>query len=144
MLWATRKGVHIDRAACAWLVRRFVDPAAAFTFVDDPDDVAANATPFDMRGVRLSHSAGRCSFESFLVEYDLTRDRALARIAEIVHEADIGDDAFDAPEAAGLDMAIRGLSMTMTDEEVIEAARPLFDGLYAIADYEIAGDRLIG
>ncbi len=134
MRWATRSGVHIDRAACAWLIRRFIDPDAAFIFVDDPDDVPADATPFDMRGVRLSHAEGRCSFETFLVEYQLLNDPALARIGEIVHEADIGDEAFDAPEAPGLDMIVRGLSLTLTDDEVIAASRPLFDGLYAIAE----------
>ena len=55
MRWATRAGVHVDRAACVWLVRRFVDPDAVFVFVDDPDEVPADATPFDMRGVKLSH-----------------------------------------------------------------------------------------
>lgn len=134
MRWATRKGVHIDRAACSWLIRRFVDPNAEFVFVDDPDDLPADATPFDIRGVKLSHAGGRCSFEAFLLEYDLRGDPALARIAEIVHEADIGDEAFDAAEAAGLDMVIRGLSLTLPDDEVIDLSRPLFDGLYAVAE----------
>ena len=58
MRWATRAGVHVDRAACAWLVRRFVDPEAEFVFVDDADEVEADATPFDMRGVDLSHHGG--------------------------------------------------------------------------------------
>jgi hypothetical protein len=141
MRWGTRKGVHIDRAACAWLIRRFVDPQAEFTFVDDPDDLPHDATPFDIRGAKLSHVGGRCSFETFLVEYHLTGDLALARIAQIVHEADIGDEAFDAPEAAGLDMIIRGLSLTLSDDEVIERSRPLFDGLYALAEREAPGNR---
>jgi hypothetical protein len=63
---ATRAGLHNDRAACAWLVRRFVDPEAEFLFVSDPDEVPADATAFDMRGVELSHHGGDCSFETIL------------------------------------------------------------------------------
>ncbi len=65
MRWATRKHCHVDRAACAWLIRRFLDPEAEFVFVDDPDEVPADATPFDMRGAELSHHGGDCSFETF-------------------------------------------------------------------------------
>src|SRR5215218_3119335 len=64
MRWATRAGVHIDRAACAWLLRRFIDPEASFVFVDDPAEVPAEATAFDMRGVELGHHGGDCSFET--------------------------------------------------------------------------------
>src|SRR5206468_2521558 len=65
MRWATRRHCHVDRAACAWLIRRFLDPEAEFVFIDDPDEVPADATPFDMRGVELSHHEGDCSFETF-------------------------------------------------------------------------------
>jgi hypothetical protein len=126
--WATRSGVHVDRAACAWLIRRFVDPEAEFVFVDDADDVPADATPFDMRGVELSHHGGECSFEAFLRRYE-PDDPALAAIARIVHEADVGDERYDAPEAAGLDILVRGLSRVRTDDEVLALTGPLFDGL---------------
>ena len=99
MRWATRRGCHVDRASCAWLIRRFIDPAAEFVFVDDPDEVPADATPFDMRGVELSHHEGDCSFETFLRLYRLD-DPALAEIGRIVHEADLADERYDAPEAA--------------------------------------------
>src|SRR5918912_1379700 len=66
MRWATRAGVHIDRAACAWLIRRLVDPQAQFVFVDDPAEVPADATPFDIRGVELGHHGGDCTFETIL------------------------------------------------------------------------------
>jgi hypothetical protein len=127
--WATRAGVHIDRAACAWLIRRFIDPAAEFVFVADPADVPADATAFDVRGVALGHVGGDCSFETILRRYDLT-DPVLWRIAEAVHEADLDDGRFDAPEAAGLDVLLRGLSMTGTDEQTLAVSGPLFDGLY--------------
>jgi hypothetical protein len=127
--WATRAGVHIDRAACAWLVRRFIDPEAEFLFVTDPDEVPADATGFDMRGVELSHHGGDCSFETILRRYGL-QDPVLWDLARIVHEADLADDRYDAPEAPGLDVVLRGLSMVADDEEVIAVAGRLFDGLY--------------
>jgi hypothetical protein len=127
--WATRAGVHIDRAACAWLLRRFIDPDAEFLFVTDPDEVPADATPFDMRGAELSHHAGDCSFETILRRYDL-QDPVLWDLARIVHEADLADDRYDAPEAPGLDVVLRGLSMVATDQEVIALTERVFDGLY--------------
>ena len=129
MRWATRAGVHIDRAACAWLVRRFIDPDATFLFVGDPDEVPADATAFDMRGVELSHHKGDCSFETILRRYEL-QDPVLWALARIVHEADLADDRYDAPEAPGLDVVLRGLSMVASDQEVIAIAARVFDGLY--------------
>src|SRR5882762_3618929 len=116
MKWATRAAIHIDRAACAWLLRRHIDPEAEFVFVTDPADVPADATPFDMRGVDLGHHGADCSFETILRRYELT-DPVLWRIAGIVHEADLDDERYDAPEAAGLDVVLRGLSMISTDEQ---------------------------
>jgi hypothetical protein len=127
--WATRAGVHIDRAACAWLIRRFLDPDAEFLFVADPTQVPADATPFDMRGVDLGHHGGDCSFETILRRHDVT-DPVLWRIAEAVHEADLDDERFDAPEAPGLDVVLRGLSMTGTDEDTLAVSRSIFDALY--------------
>src|SRR5207249_10252513 len=120
----TRTGVHIDRAACAWLIRRFVDADAEFVFVDDPDDVPADATAFDMRGVALSHHGGDCSFETFLHAYALD-DPVLWDLARIVHEADLADDRYLAPEAPGLDVVLRGLSLIRGDEEVLALTGPL-------------------
>jgi hypothetical protein len=127
--WATRAGCHIDRAACAWLIRRFVDPHAEFVFVDDPIDVPLDATPFDMRGVELGHHEGDCSFETMLKRFGLD-DPVLWDIARIVHEADLGDERFDAPEAAGLDVITRGLSMVRADDDVVTVTGVVFDGLY--------------
>jgi len=130
MKWATRTRPHVDRAACAWLIRRFVDADAEFVFVDDPDDVPADATAFDIAGAELSHHGGSCSFETFLARYGLD-DPALARIARIVHEADLEDERFDAPEAPGLDAIVRGLGRLHDDRELLERAAPVFDALYA-------------
>jgi hypothetical protein len=129
MRWATRSGCHIDRAASGWLIRRFLDSSAEFVFVDDPDDVPDDATPFDMRGVKLSHHGDDCTFETFLREYDLD-DPILWDIARIVHQADLEDDRFDAPEAAGIDVVMRGLSMVCADEHILEIGSEIFDGLY--------------
>jgi hypothetical protein len=129
MKWATRTKPHVDRTACAWLIARFVDPEAAFVFVSDPDDVPPDATAFDMRGVELSHHNGECSFEAILRRYELD-DPALWAIARIVHEADLEDDRYDAPEAPGLDVLMRGLSMVHSDQEVLALSAPLYDGLY--------------
>ncbi|MFI2362675.1 chromate resistance protein ChrB domain-containing protein [Promicromonospora sp. NPDC019610] len=129
MRWATRAGVHIDRAACAWLIGRFVDPDAEFVFVTDPSEIPVDATPFDMRGAGLGHHGQDCSFETFLSRYDLA-DPVLARIGEIVHEADLDDGRYDAPEAPGLDVVLRGLSMIGDDERTLAVSGPVFDGLY--------------
>jgi hypothetical protein len=132
MLWVTRPHCHVDRTACAWLLRRFVDPEATFAFATDPDEARAlGGTPFDMRGVELGHHEGRCSFESVLHAHRLT-DPALHEIAAMVHEADVDDDRFHTPEAAGLDAVIRGLGMVLEDDlELFRVTDSIYDGLYA-------------
>ncbi len=129
MRWATRAGCHVDRTACAWLLRRFVDADAEFLFVDDPAEVPEDATPFDMRGVGLSHHRGDCSFETMLRHFGLD-DPVLWDLARIVHEADLDDERYDAPEAPGLDVICRGLSMVKDDTEVLAVGGAIFDGLY--------------
>ena len=124
--WATRPSCHVDRAGCAWLIRRFVDADAEFVFVDDPDEVPEDATPFDMRGVELSHHGEDCTFETMLRRYDLD-DPALWDVARIVHEADIADERFDAPEAVGLDVICRGLSMVCDDQQSLTVPESPFD-----------------
>jgi len=111
------------------VIRRFIDPGAVFVFADDPDQVPADATPFDMRGAELSHHGGDCSFETILRRYGLD-DPVLWDIARIVHEADLDDERYDAPEAPGLDVLCRGLSMILDDPAILAATGPLFDGLY--------------
>lgn len=130
MKWSTRAGVHIDRAACAWLIRRHLDPEAQFVFVDGPEQVPADATPFDMRGVDLGHHGKDCTFETILRRYELA-DPVLWRIAAIVHEADLEDELYDAPEAAGFDLILRALSVAHDDETVLLMTAPIFDAVYA-------------
>ncbi|MBA2457643.1 MAG: chromate resistance protein [Gemmatimonadales bacterium] len=132
MLWVTRPHPHIDRTACAWLIRRFVDPEATFAFA--PDREAAErlgGTPFDMRGVELGHEQTRCSFESILYKYHLT-DPALHEMAAMVHDADLDDEKFGSPEAPGLDAVVRGLGLVLPDDyELLRLTDRLYDGLYA-------------
>ena len=132
MLWITRPHPHIDRTACAWLIRRFVDPEAEFAFASDAEAAAAlGGIPFDMRGVELGHHEGRCSFETILARYRLT-DPALHEMAAMVHDADIDDDKFRSPEAPGLDAIVRGLGLvTPDDHELLRFTARVYDGLYA-------------
>jgi hypothetical protein len=132
MLWITRPRPHIDRTACAWLIRRFVDPQAEFGFAPDPEAARAlGGTPFDMRSVELGHHEGRCSFESVLVKYDLT-DPALHEIAAMIHDADLDDEEFRSPEAPGLDAVVRGLGLVIEDDhELFRLTDRVYDGLYA-------------
>jgi hypothetical protein len=131
MRWATRARIHVDRAACAWLIRRFIDPDAEFVFLTDPADVPVDATAFDMPGVALSHHHGRCTFETALIQYGLVADPALDEIGRIVHAADLDDDTFDAPVAPGLDVLIRGLTLTSpSDQATLAVTDGLFNGLY--------------
>lgn len=130
MIWATRRNCHVDRAACAWLIERFVDPEARFVFVEDPDDVPPEAIAFDMRGAELSHHDGDCSFETFLKHYRL-QDPALMALAALVHEADLGDERYDVPEAAGLDLVIRALGVERPDNELLRLTSAMFESLYS-------------
>jgi hypothetical protein len=132
MLWITRPRPHIDRTACAWLIRRFVDSDAVFGFAPDPAEAGrVGGTPFDMPGVELGHQEGRCSFESVIHRYGLS-DPALERIAAMVHDADLHDRKFQPPEAPGLDAVICGLGIVIEDDqELLACTDRVYDGLYA-------------
>jgi hypothetical protein len=122
------------------LVRRFVDADAEFVFVEDPADVPADATPFDMRGVDLSHHNGDCTFETILRRYDLD-DPVLWELARLVHEADLADERFDEPAASGLDAICRGLTLVLDDDRNLEVSGAVFDGLYEHRRLLLRGDR---
>ena len=136
MKWVTRKNASVDRIACPWLIRRFVDKDAQFLFVS-PEDVAAvaqreDATPYDIPGAELGHVEGRCSFESIMVKYQLT-DAALERLAKIVHGADVSTDINLMPESAGLRAIAHGFALTHgdNDHEKLRLETPMYDALYA-------------
>ena len=136
MRFVTRKNAAVDRIACPWLIRRFIDADAEFLYVE-PDDVGRvasemDAIPFDVDGVELGHVDGRCSFESILLKYDLD-DPALQRLAMIVHGADVAADVDRTPEAAGLKAIAMGFRLVYgeRDMEKLEAQMPMYDALYA-------------
>lgn len=115
--WVTRSGVHVDRIACAWLIRRFIDPDARFKFVDSRKyDPADGELRFDMVDAEFTHEADRCSFETLLLRADLTGDPALVAIGEIIHELDIGDDKFARPETAGVGAMLSGVCASSDDD----------------------------
>jgi hypothetical protein len=137
VLWATRRGCHVDRTACVWLIRRFLDPQAAFAFFGDPSEAPEEAELFDVVGARLSHRGEGCSFETFLKEYEL-EDPVLREIAEIVHDADLMDERYGRPESDGLDAIIRGMQMVLPDDETLTGySDAVFDGLYAYLRREV-------
>jgi hypothetical protein len=137
MKWVTWMGVGIDRMACAWLIRRRIDPDAEFVFIPEGSAVIPeDATPFDIPGTRLSHHQGRCSFAAFLAAHDL-RDVVLARIARIVDEADTVQEVELEPAAAGLDLICRGLRrISPNDHAAVELGLTLYDALYAQLESE--------
>jgi hypothetical protein len=137
MLWATRQGCHVDRTACVWLIRRFVDPEASFAFFGDPAEAPEGAELFDVVGARLSHRGEDCSFETFLKEYEL-EDQVLHEIAEIVHDADLMDEKYARPESEGLDAIVRGMQLSLPDDQMLTRhADVLYDGLYAYLSREV-------
>lgn len=131
--WVTRTGVHIDRIACAWLIRRFIDPQAALKFVPPKGYVPApGELRFDMYEAEFTHVGERCSFEVLRLKMGLENDTGLQAIAEIVHDIDLKDEKYARPETAGVSSAIIGICGSIRDDEArIAAATPLFDGLYA-------------
>lgn len=143
MRWVTRKNAAVDRIACPWLIRRFIDPEAEFLFVEagEVERVAREekAEPFDVEGVRLGHVAGRCSFESILVEHRL-EDAALQRLGDIVHGADIESGAGSAPESAGLKAIALGFRTLYgdRDDDKLRVQLRMYDALYAWCQGEVA------
>ncbi len=132
MRWVTWENVAVDRMACAWLIRRFLDKDAEFLFVPaGQHPLPAGAEPFDIPGVRLSHRRGHCTFHTMLEEYEL-KDPVLQRIARIVDEADTVQEVSLEPAAPGLDLLCRGLRRMSPDDQVaLERGALLCDALYA-------------
>jgi hypothetical protein len=130
--WVTRRGVKVDRIASAWLVRRFVDPRARFRFVDPKTSKGRpGELRFDMVGGDFTHEGDHCTFET-LVSRAGIRDKAVGRIAEIVHDIDLKDGKFGRPETSGIQRLIEGLiAAHSTDKARLERGSALFDDLYA-------------
>ena len=138
MKWITRRNIKVDRVACPWLIKRFVDPEAEFLFVEEKDLLEqANlqgATPFDapkIAAVKLNHRGLRCSFEAILEDFKLT-DIALQRLGLIVRAADVKGQESVAPEGIGLRSIAQGFAaLGISDEERLVRQFPVYDALYA-------------
>lgn len=142
MKWVTRSHVHVDRVACPWLIKRFVDNQAEFLFVPSSQvkKVASDtgATPFDARDVELGHHEGRCSFESIMLKYEL-KDPALQRLGKIVHSADVVTDIDKDPIARGLEAIAVGYSLRYPDDgENLSHQLELYDALYSWCRLQVA------
>jgi len=127
--WATRRHLWVDRMASAWLIRRFVDPAARFVWLAKPQDCPKRALGFDFDGAAFTHVGARVSFEALIASFGLEDDRALARIGRIVHFLDVGGIAV--AEAAGVEAMLDGMRAALpNDDRLLEAASQAFDFLY--------------
>ena len=135
MKWVTRKNIRVNRAATAWLIRRFVDARAEFHFVE-PSEVAGyqrdhGAIGFDAPGTCYAHDQGITSFEQIIADYELV-DPVLRKLAVIVHAADIPGALHEAPEAPGLQAISRGFPLVAKDDhDTVERTSFLYDALYA-------------
>ncbi len=121
--WVTRRGVHVDRIACAWLIRRFIDPNAAFKFIDGRSyEATEGELRFDMADAEFTHEGDRCSFETIVLRAKLEGDPALVAIAEIIHDLDIADGKFNRPETPGLGAMLSGVCAA-NDEDLDRIAK---------------------
>jgi hypothetical protein len=128
--WATRQRPWIDRLATAWLVQRFVDRSAHFVWIKSPTDCPKGAIGFDYHGATFTHVNNKVTFEVVAHTFGLCEDEGIGRIGDLVHYIDVGGLAVD--EAAGVEAVVRGLrAQHPDDDELLNAALPLFDSLYA-------------
>jgi hypothetical protein len=150
MKWITREKVKVDRVACPWLIRKFVDKDAEFHFV--PADKVLEeaehlgASPFDVKGVELGHHGKECSFEAILKKYDLAGDPALVLLAKIVNGADTDNTLWHQPEGAGLEAIAEGFRhLEFKDDHEINAAEWIvYDALYAYCQEMVRQGKLDG
>jgi hypothetical protein len=135
--WITREGVKVDRVACPWLIRKFIDPDAEFLFVPAEEVLAKaeslGAIPYDVSGVELGHHGKRCSFEAILEKYDLVGDPALVLLGRIVNGADTDNSLYGQPEGPGLQAIAEGFRhLGLENDHAINAAQWIvYDALYA-------------
>jgi hypothetical protein len=147
MKWVTRENANVDRIACPWLIRRFIDPDAEFLYVPREEVLEAadkdGAYSYDAPGANYTHRDGKCSFDVLVEEYDLTGDAALVRLAEIVHAADISDDRDSSPEGRGLYAIAHGFALLhgTADHDKLELETPMYDALYAWCQDQVSGPR---
>jgi len=138
MKWTTRKDIKVDRVACPWLIKRFIDPEASFLFVDESDLLDAakvqDAIPFDapkIDAIKLNHRGSRCTFEAIVEDFAVS-DPAIQKLALIVRAADVKGQEDVAAEGIGLRSIAKGFAaMGLSDEERLLRQFPIYDALYA-------------
>ncbi len=144
MKWVTREHPHTDRIACPWLIRKFIDHEAEIVYVP-PDQVLDyavrhGATSFDAPGATYTHRDGKCSFEVLIDDHGLGGDPALAVLAQVVHGADVSEDADITPQSRGLEAIARGfMHLGLDDRRQLELELPVYDALYAWAQLQVRG-----
>ena len=150
MKWVTREKVKVDRVACPWLIKKFVDPQAELLFVPTAEvPVVAEregAIPYDVADVELGHHGQECSFEAILKKYDLTEDRALVLLGKIVNGADTDNTLWQQPEGPGLEAIAEGFRhLGYPDDYAVNAAEWIvYDALYAYCREMVRQDKLNG
>jgi hypothetical protein len=128
--WATRRRLWVDRVACAWLIRRFIDPDARFVWLAQPGDCPPEALGFDFDGATFTHVGERVSFETLLASFGLDADPALARLGAMVHQLDVGGEPV--PEAAGFEAVLAGARERLPDDDaLLREVGTVLDSLYA-------------
>jgi hypothetical protein len=128
--WVTRPRPEIDRVACAWLIREFIDPKAIFKFAADAESIPGGI-PFDYSHGEFSHHGDDCTFETLLARFGIA-DKAARKIGEMVHDADLEDEKFQQREGIGLDRVFKGWAKRgMPDDEILVRGAACLDGLYA-------------
>jgi hypothetical protein len=130
--WVTRKKPFVDRMASAWLIRKFIDGKAVFKFIDDRElaGLARNAVSFDMHNAQFTHAGDLCTFEVLVKAFNI-KDKAVRKIAELVHELDVQDDKYTNAESTGVENVLRGIRKTAQDDtEVLERGMTVFEMLY--------------
>src|SRR5262245_12173916 len=137
MKWVTRERVKVDRVACTWLIKKFIDPEAAFLFVSAEKLLETaqreGAIPFDVSGVEFGHHGKECSFDALVKKHNLDRDPALVLLAKIVNGADTDNTLWNQPESAGLKAIAEGFRHLglRDDHEILAAEAVVYDALYA-------------
>jgi hypothetical protein len=146
MKWVTRERVKVDRVACPWLIKKFIDPQAEFLFAarEKVLEVAEHegAIPFDVPGVELGHHGGKCSFEALVAKYEI-EEPAVQLLAKIVHGADVKQDLYGRPEAAGLEALAEGFRYLglKDDHEVLAKEFIVYDALYAYCRQKVQEEK---
>jgi hypothetical protein len=131
-VWVTRKNPFVDRMASAWLIKRFIDPKASFAFIDERDIASLDNTSvaYDVRGAAFTHVGDLCTFEVLVKSFGI-KDKAVKRIAEIVHDLDVKDNKYHKPETAGVEDILAGIRKTAkNDTDGLERGMAVFEMLY--------------